>query len=153
MTKNYNIRQIKTVFEIHEVIDFLRRAAIGVSRLYGDNYDWKDFDIQRYISFGRLTICEYDGVPVGFMLSRLSSSVFDKNTINLVQDLLYAKPGSRAAYWLMRDFIDFGRSNANHIITMIGRRTNIKRQSLEKLGFYKIDEMYSMETKYGRGSK
>ena len=80
------------------------------------------------------------------MLARLYTSIFDDETKILQQDLLYARPGSRASKVLLDDFIDFGRKHADHILTTIGTETVIKGESLEKLGFSKLETTYRMET-------
>lgn len=129
-----------------ELIEFIRDGAKQVAELYGHKFDWTKFKIRIYAFDHRITICRKDGRPVGAMLSRLYGSIFDDGVKILYQDLLYAKPGTRAAKLLMDDFIDFGRSNANHIISAIGEHTNIKRRSLEKLGFKKLEELYRLET-------
>jgi hypothetical protein len=59
--------------------------------------------------------------------------------------LLYGVKGTKAAYLLFKDFIDFGKSNANHIITMICKITNIKPESLLKLGFTEMETLYRLE--------
>ena len=128
-----------------ELQTFFIIAADKLSRMYGDNYDWRKFDLIGFAKKHRVMICWRDDRPVGFMLSRLGSSFFDPDFVILRQILLYGQPGTRAAYLLMQDFIDFGKNNANHIITMLNTKTNIKRQSLEKLGFVKSEQLYKIE--------
>ena len=113
--------------------------------MYGDKFNWKKFNIVEFAQRHRIMICRRNDEPIGFMLSRLGPSVFDPDFIILSQTLLYGEPGTRAAYLLMQDFIDFGKKNANHIITVLNTKTNIKRQSLEKLGFVKCEEQYRIE--------
>jgi len=116
-----------------------------VSKIYGDKFNYHRFDLRDFARKHRVTICRYKGKPIGFMMSILTSNIFDPDLIILRQVLLYGQPSTRAAYLLMQDFIDFGKNNANHIITMINTKTNIKRQSLEKLGFVKAEEFYRIE--------
>lgn len=92
-----------------------------------------------------MMLCRRDGKPVGVMLSRLYDSILDPNVRILMQDLLYGKSGTRASKYLLADFIDFGKANANHVISMIGERTNIKGRSLENLGFKKLETLYRLE--------
>ena len=94
---------------------------------------------------GRITMCFRDGKPVGLMWAHLMLSVFDPGVRFYRQQLLYGEKGTRAAYLLMEEFIDYGRKHADHIITMIGANTNIKCQSLEKRGFRKLEELYICE--------
>lgn len=105
-----------------------------------------DFNLVKYVteSTTRVVVCEADGRLVGFMFCFLGESLFDSRVKILQQDLLYTK-SKRATYLLLKDFIDFGKRNANHVVTMIGPDTNIKGESLEKLGFKHIESMYRME--------
>lgn len=94
---------------------------------------------------GNIMLVRRSGVPVGVMLVRLTTSVLDRNVRILFQDLLYVMPGHpRAARILLHWMIDFGRRNANHIITCIAADTNIKPRSLERLGFSELETLYRM---------
>lgn len=144
---DYTTRDYRRIRDVDtETWDFMVASAEKVSAAHGDKFTWTNFRIDRYLQGGRLVVCHRRGVPVGFMLSRLSHSIFDHTVKLWIQDLLYAKPGTRAAYHLMQDFIDFGKTRADHIITMIGSETNIKGSSLEKLGFDEVETYYRMET-------
>lgn len=142
---NYTVKLITienfTVEEYH----FIIKAADALSIRHDQFHHWRTFDLEKYIEKARLTVCLRDRKVLGFMASRVTKSIFDNSVTILSQDLLYGCPGTRAAYYLMQDFVDFGRRNVKHIITMIGRKTNIKRQSLEKLGFKKLQEVYRLE--------
>jgi hypothetical protein len=143
----YTIRELETWVDESRVVKwFCLEVGIEVNEKYGNSYNWKKFDIARYIHFNRIVICFRDEEPVGLMMSRLMPSVFDPECKVLYQDLLYAEPGTRAANLLMRDYLDYGKANANHIITMIGTQTNIKGRSLERLGFEKVEDVYLLET-------
>jgi hypothetical protein len=112
----------------------------------GKKYLYDQFDLRTYLkNKGRLVVCRRNDEPVGFMIYRLCEGLFPPFPKVLMQDLLSCQPKSRAAYHLMKEFIDFGRANTDHIITMIGHNTNIKRRSLERLGFVKADELYRIE--------
>lgn len=130
-----------------DLFNYLAKAAANVGKIFGDVLDPVNFPLVHYVQNYRMVVCKRDGVPIGVHLSRLYPSILDPKTKILYQDLLYAEPGTRAAKLLMEDFLTFGRANANHIITCISPRTNIKRQSLEKLGFSKMEELYRMEIK------
>lgn len=147
VTVKYTIKILKNSLEASEYFTFFAEVARATSKMYGDIYNWQRFDLGRYLWTGRLAVCERDGKPVGVMLSQISGSIFDPDVKILRQHLLYARPGTRAAHYLMKDYIDFGKANANHIITMIARNTNIKGSTLEKLGFKKIEEFYRIEVK------
>lgn len=129
-----------------EIIKYIASVAYEENELYGRKFGLTHFDLVGYVTRGRMTIAMKNGIPVGMMMARLSTSVFDPQTVLLIQDLLFVKPGTRAAKYLIEDFIDFGKANANHIITMIAEKTNIKPRSLEKLGFKKLETLYRLET-------
>lgn len=143
----YQIKRIRDIGDVDgAVAEFFLYGAEHLSNLYEHPFNWRNFDFLEYARHGLFLICFRDGEPVGALMARLYSSVFDHETKILMQDELYAKPGAgRAAHLLFREFIDFGRANANHIITQIARRTNIKRRSLERLGFEKLEELYRLE--------
>lgn len=125
----------------HDLV-FMGRSFYELSERIGHKFNWQNFHLP--VGY-RLTFCYRDDAPVGYMIARLSGSVFDSTLKVLRQDLLYAKPGTRAARILLNDFIDFGKRNANHVITNIAETTNIKPRSLEKLGFKKLETLYRME--------
>jgi len=141
----YTTRQLKTKEELVAVKDFLNEAGQRLEEEYPEFPDWKNFNLPRYANIARFVVSFRDGEPVGFMMSHMTESVFQQDITILRQDILYAKPNTRAAYHLMQDFLDFGHIHADHILTMIGARTNVKRQSLEKLGFKKVEELYRIE--------
>jgi len=146
----YTIRQITNIEQIDNSLwEFLDLCAKGLSEKYNNQFNWQNFDIGSYITFGRFMICYSRDKPVGVMLSRLSPSILDPKKAILTQDVLYTVSCQRATYWLLRDFIDFGKKNADFIMTMIGEKTNIKKASLEKLGFKKVEELYEIEVQRG----
>jgi hypothetical protein len=142
ITVTYTIEEITTQTQLNRVAAFICESSELISEKYNTTWTWERFLFEYN---HRLTVCFRDGEPVGFMLARLSESTFDHSTKLLIQELLYAKPGTRAVKLLMDDFIDFGRRRANHIITMIAEHTNIKARSLEKLGFKKLETLYRIE--------
>ena len=130
-----------------EISLFLVRVGKTANEIYGDKFQWNSFYINHYIYHHRVVVCFRDWIPVGVMLSRLFPSIFDRNKVILYQDLLFAEKGTRAAKLLFDDFLDFGKSNANHIITMIAEKTNISDRSLRKKGFKKLETQYRLEVK------
>ena len=145
LPKDYTIKEL-TSFDWVYFEDFLREAGRVEDELYGGLHSGgSKFDYSGYIiSGGHIRICFYKGSPVGVMAFRLGVSVFDGSTV-AHQDLLWVKSGVRTAYLLLKDFLDYGLANANHVFTQIGRHTNIKPESLKKLGFKKIEEIYGIE--------
>lgn len=131
----------------HELMIFLTRVARKANAAYGEKFHWTNFYLEHYVRHHRVVVCYRNWVPVGVMLSRLFPSIFDRNKVILYQDLLFAEKGTRAAKLLFEDFVDYGKSNANHIITMIAEKTNISPRSLEKRGFKKLETQYRLEVK------
>lgn len=123
-----------------------REVGKHLTALWGNRFDWRNFPIAQYADENRMIVCRRDGIPVGVMLSRLGESPFDPTVKILRQDLLFAEPGTRAAKLLLDEFIDFGRSHANHVVTMIAKNTRIKRRSLKRLGFVESELTFRLET-------
>lgn len=127
-------------------MDFLYDAGRKLNNIFSQNYDFKKLDLQNYADNNRIVVCKKGEKVVGIMLSRLSRAIFDPTVILYVQDTLYCtRP--KATSMLLRDFIDFGKLHADHIITMTTPHTNIKGRSLEKLGFKELETFYRMEIK------
>lgn len=142
-TKRITAAEFKASASIQQ---FVFRSAVKSNRIYKTNYNWSRFPFLQFIDKHYFCICFRDDQPVGFLMASLFTSFFDPNIFILEQNLLFSLPNTRGSYYLFKDFIDFGKANANHIISMIGSETNIKSKSLEKLGFKKIEELYRMET-------
>lgn len=142
----YIIKRIGTGDLDPKLIQFIGEAGKKLNQQYDQNYDYNHFPIREFVKKHYLCVCYRDGSPVGFLAASLFSSFFDSKCRILYQNLLYSLPNTRATYFLLRDFIDFGRLHANHIITVIAEKSNIKPQSLIKLGFKKLEESYRMET-------
>lgn len=130
-----------------EFLKFMLNECPKLAAIYGDKFDWKNFSLKSYAERGGIFwIARLDGEPVGFLMASLGRSIFDPNVTILFQDSLYVScKGTRAAHMLLNEFIDFGKQNANHIITCLTPYTNIKRRSVERLGFSKLEELYRME--------
>lgn len=136
------------VIKDREFIDFMYATGCDLSNRYEWKLDWTQFNMRAYIDnlYHRFMLCRRDGKPVGIHLSRLTRAALDPSKIILYQDLLYTLPNTRAAKLLMDDFIDFGKLRADHIITTISSNTNIKADSLENLGFSKLETLYRLES-------
>jgi len=143
----YTIKKIRDAADVdRNLLLFIVNAIENSGELYDDHFNFKNFDIGTYIKRGLFWVCYKNDAVQGVMLGRIYKALFDPKVKILKQELLYVKsPGHRAAYLLLKEFIDFGKSNANDIITMIGEKTNIKGKSLERLGFKKLEVIYRME--------
>lgn len=125
---------------------FLREEAPKLTVMFG--FNWQEFSPVEYAKENIFWVCRRREEPVGILLARLSGSIFEPSRKILFQDLLYVKEGGgRAAWHLLREFIDFGVANADHVFTMTTPNSNLKGSSLEKLGFKKSEELYELEVK------
>lgn len=141
----YTVKQIKTTDLNGVLLRFIADNADYLNRLYGNKYNWASgFPLKHAITNHLVLVCYRGEEPVGFMFGSLRPSLFDICKTVLRQEVLFAKY-PRATLALLSYFIDFGKLRANYIITCIGKHTNIKSASLQKLGFTKMQEMYSME--------
>lgn len=131
-----------------DLVQFLCEEGPKIAAMFGDQYSFEKFNFTKFFLGGSMFVCKKGEKVDGIMLFVIFKSPWDRETVILKQHLLYVKSRgkSRTAYRLMQHFIDFGKANANHIVTMIGENTNISRRSLERLGFTKIEEIYRMET-------
>lgn len=144
---NYRVQRINTMDLDNGLLDWLRSISLKINNNFNSKFNPKNFDLFDYVKYNRFVVCYRNEKPVGIMMSRFYSSIFDSETKVLMQDLLYTEPETRAAKLLFDDFLDFGKKNANHVITMLTDKTNIKPSTLEKIGFNKLEVLYRMEIK------
>jgi hypothetical protein len=142
----YTIKRIGKNDLDFTLIDFLYGAAVALDRKFNHGYRWGEIDFESFVENHLFLVCFRNKRPVGFLAASFTRSFFDPKCVILRQNLLYSLPNTRASLLLLKEFVDFGTANANHIITTIGPKTNIKSKSLEKLGFNKLEELYRMET-------
>lgn len=143
----HTIEQVKTID--YALLDFLHSAGHKLNAMFSKKYkgyDFRNFDLREYARNDRMVVCKKGDKIIGFMLSRLSCSIFDPKTILYVQDLIYTN-SPKATSMLFKEFIDFGKLHADHILTVTTPHTNIKRRSLERLGFVELETSYRMEIK------
>lgn len=136
--KNFKDLRVQDIKGIRELID----------EHQGDfnHYDFCNADIGVIVANYRFMLCYCDDKLVGLSISSLGEALFDVNVKILSQKVIVARKGfPRAAYLLYRDFIDFGKTKADHILTMIGENTNVNPKTLEKIGFKKIETYYRLE--------
>jgi hypothetical protein len=145
-TNGYTIKRIRDIDDVDGALSyFIYSSMPELSKMFG--ITWQNFDMLGYIrKNGMVLVCYRHNKPIGILMARLFGSVFDPKTKILYQDLLYVnKKGTRAANILFRALIDFGKLNANHIITMITPTANIKGETLERLGFNQLETLYRLE--------
>jgi len=143
----YTIERLSRVEDFTDDIDaWLEQVAPKISALFGHVFNHKNFRPHLFAQNGFFLICKRNGKVRGGMVGMLLRSFIDPEIIVLQQVILYVQPDSgRAAYHLFKKFIDIGKTEANHIITMTTSQTNIKGKSLEKLGFKELETLYRLE--------
>lgn len=129
-----------------DIEQFLTEEIPNISKIFGNKFNHDNCIYHAFALAGVFLICRRNDKVQGLMVAFLNRSPFDHKTILLQQQLLYVKPNSgRTAYHLFKKFIDIGKREANHIITMITSQTNIKPTTLEKMGFKEMEVLYRLE--------
>lgn len=143
-TEGYTIERVTEIKTYSDVAEFAYEIGPSLGDLY--DFEFSDFDFHHYARSHLLWICRRNSKPVGMMMARLYPSIWDVKTLVLFQDSLFCKKSSgKAAYLLLKTFIDFGRDNANLVFTCRAKHTNVKVKSLERLGFTKTEELFLLE--------
>lgn len=126
-----------------EVHRYILDSAEKLNVLHDGKYSgFRRLDILYMIVNEHIFMCFRDDKPVGFLYATSFNSIFTSDIRILMQQALYAEPGSRGAYLLLKHFLDFGKLTADHVITMVNPFTNIKSSSLEKMGFKTLETLY-----------
>ncbi len=129
----------------NDVWAFLIDSIDSANAALDNKIDFTHFNVWDYAANHCVWIARKNGEPVGVMFAQLYGSVFDPKSKILFQDGFWVKKSSgRAAFLLMREFIDFGRANAKIIFTCRGKLTNVKARTLERLGFEKTEELFRL---------
>lgn len=127
---------------------FLECEMPKLSETFGNKFNYEMAIVKYMIERGIFFVGRRNGEIRGIHISWLFKSPLDIEVKILQQQLFYVKPESgRMAFYLFKKFIDFGKTEANHIITMLTSRTNIKSETLNNLGFEKLETLYRMEIK------
>lgn len=141
----YIVKQITVKDLTGVLLRFIADSGDRLNSLYGNKFNWaQGFPLKHIIEKHVFLVCYRGDEPVGFMVGTLSPMVFDISKTVLRQETLFAKY-PKASVELLRYFIDLGKLRANHVIMCVGKHTNIKPRSLEKLGFTKMEELFEME--------
>jgi hypothetical protein len=131
-----------------ELVKFICAEASGLNKLFGGKYNWFNMAVQEMLDKGIFLVGYKKGEIRGIHVSFLVNHPLDRKLKVLQQQIFYVKPDSgRMAFHLFNKFIDIGRSEADHIITMLTRHTNIKSETLINKGFEEIQVTYRLESK------
>ena len=141
----YIVKKIGLKDLTNVLLRFIADNGDALNSVYGNKFNWTTgFPLKYAVEKHVVLVCYRGSEPVGFLFASLQVSIFDMNKTVLRQEVLFAKH-PKATVELLRYFIDFGKLRANYVITCLGKHTNFKSQSLEKLGFTKLEELYVME--------
>lgn len=128
--------------------EFLIAETDRMNSMFDGMFDVSFAAVSKMLRDGVFLVCRDDGEVTGFHVSWLITSPLDINVKILQQQAFYVKENSGStAYQLFKYFVDFGKREADHIITMLASKTNIKPASLERWGFSELETLYSMEVK------
>lgn len=126
--------------------NFLKQETPKISALFENKFNPSNAAVRIMIEKGIFLVARRNGEIRGIHISWLIKSPLDLNVKILQQQLFYVKPDSgRTTYHLFKKFIDIGKSEANHIITMLTSQTNIKSTTLVNLGFKELEVLYRLE--------
>ena len=131
-----------------ELSAFFYPEMVKLNELFNGDYKVGKSDLKSMVEKGVFLVCRRDGQITGFHLSWLFRSPLDVSRRVLQQQLFYVGDNAgRSAYLLFKEFIDFGKKQADYILTTIGSHTNIKPSTIKRWGFNEIETLYSMEIK------
>lgn len=145
---DYTIERLQKPEDFTEdVVKYFNEVMPKIGKLFDDKLDFRNCKPELLAERGVFFICRRNGKITGQHISSLTLCPLDLGKTILQQIHFYAKPDSgRTAYHLFKKFIDFGKLNADHIITMLTSQTNIKPETLNKMGFEELETLYRLET-------
>ena len=130
----------------NELRNFVNAEGPHIAKIFGNKFNYENAAIEAMIEKAIFLVGRRNGEIRGVHISWLVNHPLDTKVKLLSQQLFYVKPDSgRMSYHLFKKFIDIGKSEANHIITMLTRQTNIKSDTLEKFGFKELEVLYRLE--------
>lgn len=144
----YTIERLKRPDDFSpEIKQFLLEEVPKLSKTcFGDSLDVRNCSPFMMARDGLVLFGKRNGEVRGMVVASFLDSWFDPKLTILYQQTLFVKPDSgRMLYHLFKKFIDIGRLEANHIITMLTSQTNIKPETLERMGFKELETLYRME--------
>jgi len=144
----YTIERLTNALITSEIANYLVTEAPKISAMFDNKLDWNKTPFAHLIENYQFYICRRNGEITGHLICYIFTSPLDTSKKILYQLAFYAKPDSgRTAWHLFQKFIDIGRKDANHIITMLTSQTNIKPSTLKNLGFEEVETLYRLEIK------
>ena len=105
--------------------------------------------LENLIETGLVLVAEKkDQEQVGFIIGAMTPHLFNPKVIVLAQLLWWVDPArrkSRAGYLLLREFIDWGKKNADWITFSLEENSPLNEQTLIKIGFRRTERSYLIE--------
>lgn len=147
MNPVYTIERLQDAGDFDpSVLEYLISVGPEMSELFENKLDYRNCSFLNLAEKAIFLVCRRDGEVRGHMIAYLTECPLDTKIKVLQQVSFYVKPDSgRTAYHLFRKFLDIGKSEANHIITMLTRHSNIKPSTLENMGFKELEIVYRLE--------
>ena len=140
----YRIERLREPTE--ELLEFIKREAPELNKRFGSKFNFENVNLKLMTEKGLFLVCKRDGEIRGWLIAFMNASPFDTNVKILQQQSLFVIPDSgRTAYHLFKNFIDIGKEEADHIITMLTSQTNIKPSTLNSMGFKELETLYCLE--------
>lgn len=90
-----------------------------------------------------------DKVPMGFIVGIYGTHPYNRELKVLSTAMWWVKEefrNSRAGYILFKDFMSWGKRNADWVLCTLNKNTPIKETSLTKFGFNPHEKTYLLET-------
>lgn len=125
-----------------EIEDFIIKSLTEINDSRNKVYNNVSFELKKHLLNHLCFTCRRNGKLVGFILAMKGPSAFSNQTLILISDVLYAVPGTMAAYHLVHSFLDFGKRYADHVIIALNVTSNIKPKNLEKLGLKETEKLF-----------
>ena len=150
METTYTVEQVREINYCvpEDFIKYIYEVGPEISKLFDNKLDSRNTRFRDLVNNYIFLVCKRNGEIRGHLLCYIFISPLDPEVKVLYQLSFYAKPDSgRTAYHLFQKFVDIGKKEANHIITMLTSQTNIKPSTLENLGFKELETLYRMEIK------
>lgn len=142
----YTIKRMRRVEDLtDEIRSFVKSEAINIAALFDNGVDGTNFDLEAYLEkdIFHFYFCWRNEELSGCMFAYLTNSPFDFSVKYFCQLLMYSKLKSgRTAHYLFDKFVDIGTREADYIITMTSKYTNIKESTLVNRGFNHLETQF-----------
>ena len=145
MINDYRIERLTNIEQLSmDDLHYISTRVYQLAKQYGNVTEGR-FPLEWAAKNGVIFLCRRKGQICGWVYATLFPDLFNPGKFVLRQELLFAESGSRASWYLINEFLDFGKRHANYVITMIGAHTNLTPRNLKRLGFKELETLYRLE--------